>query len=58
MKIKSLKLSNKLKMMASSLKGSANILIGICQSNLSLNNEKWRFVCSKSKHSFKRAVKF
>ncbi|HGZ9240506.1 TPA: hypothetical protein ACOGDZ_002870, partial [Staphylococcus aureus] len=27
-------------------------------SNLSLNNEKWKFVCSKSKHFLKRAVKF
>ncbi|MDA2784147.1 hypothetical protein O9K65_04775, partial [Staphylococcus aureus] len=26
--------------------------------NLSLNNEKWKFVCSKSKHFLKRAVKF
>ncbi|MDT4118454.1 hypothetical protein RPP50_05980, partial [Staphylococcus aureus] len=25
------------------------------KSNLSLNNEKWRFVCSKSKHSFKKS---
>ncbi|MDT4030233.1 hypothetical protein ACN6MG_11910, partial [Staphylococcus aureus] len=28
------------------------------KSNLSLNNEKWKFVCSKSKHFLKRAVKF
>ncbi|MDI1505309.1 hypothetical protein QI367_04730 [Staphylococcus aureus] len=25
------------------------------KSNLSLNNEKWRCVCSKSKHSFKKS---
>ncbi|HBM9402017.1 TPA: hypothetical protein ACRUC8_001507 [Staphylococcus aureus] len=25
------------------------------KSNLSLNNEKWGFVCSKSKHSFKKS---
>ncbi|HDJ6746673.1 TPA: hypothetical protein PQ938_002761, partial [Staphylococcus aureus] len=25
------------------------------KSNLSLNNEKWKFVCSKSKHSFKKS---
>ncbi|MDI1793814.1 hypothetical protein QI466_09945, partial [Staphylococcus aureus] len=24
-------------------------------SNLSLNNEKWKFVCSKSKHFFKKS---
>ncbi|HDG4296260.1 TPA: hypothetical protein PCV91_001330 [Staphylococcus aureus] len=28
------------------------------KSNLSLNNEKWKFVCSKSKHFLKRAVMF
>ncbi|HCX1713234.1 TPA: hypothetical protein O0336_002967, partial [Staphylococcus aureus] len=25
------------------------------KSNLSLNNEKWKFVCSKSKHFFKKS---
>ncbi|MCM0579057.1 hypothetical protein [Staphylococcus aureus] len=25
------------------------------KSNLSLNNEKWKFVCSKSKYSFKKS---
>ena len=58
MKIKSLKLSNKLKMMASSLKKRKHFNKEFAKSNLSLNNEKWKFVCSKSKHSFKRAVKF
>ncbi|MCE3413231.1 hypothetical protein ABUR93_00550 [Staphylococcus aureus] len=27
----------------------------VAKSNLSLNNEKWKFVCSKSKHFFKKS---
>ena len=45
-------------MMASSLKGSKHFNKEFAKSNLSLNNEKWKFVCSKSKHSLKEQLSF